>query len=111
MGMNDCILNTEWQNINAVRGLLYAALPDVGVECGLGNAAFQNLRGFDDPIVLLKKQIEPFTDCHATTSFSLILYPRSARKQPRALEKQTEAFAPACACTMDEVFREKQNLV
>ena len=88
MGMNDCILNTEWQNINAVRGLLYAALPDVGVECGLGNAVFQNLRGFDDPIVLLKKQIEPFTDCHATTSFSLILYPRSARKQPRALEKQ-----------------------
>lgn len=87
MDMNDCILNIEWQNINAVRGLLYAALPDVGVECGLGNAAFQNPRGFDDPIVLLKKQIEPFTDCHATTSFSLIIISEISKKATKGFRK------------------------
>ena len=43
------------RNINAVRCLLYAALLGVGVKRGLGNTDFQNLRGFDDPIVLLKR--------------------------------------------------------
>ena len=69
-----------WRNINAVRRLFCAALPDVSVECGLGNAVFQNLRGFEDTVVLLEKPIEPFADCHATTPFLLILYPKLAGK-------------------------------
>ena len=52
-GVRPCV----GRNINAVRCLLHAALLSVGVKRGLGNTDFQNLRGFDDPIVLLKKQI------------------------------------------------------
>ena len=54
-------------------------LPMLAVQ-GLGNTDFQNLRGFDDPIVLLKKQVKPFIGGHVITSFLLILYPRLARK-------------------------------
>ena len=75
-GVRPCI----WRNINAMRGLLYAALLGVGVKRGLGNTDFQNLRGFDDPIVLLKKQIKPVVGGHVITSFLLILYPILARK-------------------------------
>ena len=63
-----------------MRGLLYAALLGIGVKRGLGNTDFQNLRGFDDPIVLLKKQIKPVVGGNVITSFLLILYPRLARK-------------------------------
>ena len=54
-------------------------LPLLAVQ-GLGNTDFQNLRGFDDPIVLLKKQVKPVVGGHVITSFLLILYPRLARK-------------------------------
>ena len=67
-------------NINAVRCLLYAALLGIGVKRGLGNTDFQNLRGFDDPIVLLKKQVKPVVGGHVITPFLLILYLRLARK-------------------------------
>ena len=69
-----------WRNINAVRSLLYAALSCVGIEHRLGNTDFQNLRGFDDPIVLLKKQIKPVVGGHVITPFLLRLYSRLARK-------------------------------
>ena len=75
-GVRPCV----GRNINAVRCLLHAALLSVGVKRGLGNTDFQNLRGFDDPIVLLKKQIKPVVGGHVITSFLLILYPRLARK-------------------------------
>ena len=75
-GVRPCV----GRNINAVRCLLHAALLGVGVKRGLGNTDFQNLRGFDDPIVLLKKQVKPFIGGHVITSFLLILYPRLARK-------------------------------
>ena len=75
-GVRPCV----GRNINAVRCLLHAALLGVGVKRGLGNTDFQNLRGFDDPIVLLKKQIKPVVGGHVITSFLLILYPRLARK-------------------------------
>ena len=75
-GVRPCVR----RNINAVRRLFHAALLGVGIEDRLGNAGFQNLRGFEDSIVLLEKQIEPFIGCHATTPFLLILYPRLARK-------------------------------
>ena len=68
------------RNINTVRGLLHAALLGVGIECGLSNTDFQNLRGFDDPIVLLKKQVKPFIAGHIINPFLLILYSRLARK-------------------------------
>lgn len=51
-GVRPCVR----RNINTVRGLLYAVLLGVGVKRGLGNTDFQNLRGFDDPIVLLKSR-------------------------------------------------------
>ena len=47
---------------------------------GLGNTDFQNLRGFDDPIFLLKKQVKPVVGGHVITPFLLILYLRLARK-------------------------------
>ena len=75
-GVRPCVR----RNINTVRGLLYAVLLGVGVKRGLGNTDFQNLRGFDDPIVLLKKQIKPVVGGHVITSFLLILYPILARK-------------------------------
>ena len=67
-------------NINAMCCLLYAALLGVGIERGLGNTDFQNLRGFDDPIVLLKKHVKPVVGGHAIAPFLLILYLRLARK-------------------------------
>ena len=54
-------------------------LPLLAVQ-GLGNTDFQNLRGFDDPIALLKKQVKPVVGGHVITSFLLILYPILARK-------------------------------
>ena len=54
-------------------------LPMLAVQ-GLGNTDFQNLRGFDDPIVLLKKQVKPVVGGHVIAPFLLILYPRLARK-------------------------------
>ena len=54
-------------------------LPLLAVQ-GLGNTDFQNLRGLDDPIVLLKKQIKPVVGGHVITSFLLILYSILARK-------------------------------
>ena len=74
--LNPCVR----RNINAVRRLLHAALLGVGIERGLGNTDFQNLRGFDDPIVLLKKQVKPVVGGHVITPFLLILYSRLARK-------------------------------
>ena len=56
-----------------MRRLFYAALLGVGVKRGLGYTDFQNLRGLDDPVVLLKKQIKAFVSCHTTTPFMLIL--------------------------------------
>ena len=75
-GVRPCV----GRNINTVRCLLHAALLGVGVKRGLGNTDFQNLRGLDDPIVLLKKQVKPFIGGHIITSFLLILYSRLARK-------------------------------
>ena len=54
-------------------------LPLLAVQ-GLGNTDFQNLRGLDDPIVLLKKQVKPVVGGHVITPFLLILYLRLARK-------------------------------
>ena len=54
-------------------------LPLLAVQ-GLGNTDFQNLRGLDDPIVLLKKQVKPVVGGHVITSFLLILYSILARK-------------------------------
>ena len=75
-GVRPCV----GRNINAMRCLLHTALLGVGVKRGLSNTVFQNLRGFDDPIVLLKKQVKPVVGGHVITSFLLILYPRLARK-------------------------------